>query len=126
MKAFIIKLTGITLTIALIGWLIFSLSLPGYYLPVLPFLLLFFYFTTLGIHSFLLKMSKKDLGKFTRSSMLVTTFKLLLYSVVAVIYAALDKKNALPFFICLMLLYIVYTVFEVIEISKIAKSTGKK
>lgn len=126
MKAFIVKLTGITLAIALIGWLTFSQAFPEYYLPVLPFLLLFFYLTTLGIHSFLLKMAKKDLGKFTRSTMLVTTFKLLLYSAVAVIFIAVYKEKALPFVICLMLLYIIYTILEVIEISKIAKPKDKK
>ena len=125
MKSFTIKLTKITLTIAVIGWLVFSLAIPEYYLPVLPFLLLFFYLSTMGIHSFLLKMSKKDSGKFTRSSMVVSTLKLLLYSTLAVIYIAVDKENALPFVICLMLLYIVYTIFEVIEITKIARSSGK-
>ena len=126
MKSFIVKLTGITLAIALIGWLVFSLAFPEYYLPVLPFLLLFFYLTTVGIHGYQFKMAQKNAAKFTRSSMIVTTFKLLLYSVVAVIYVALDKENALPFVICLMLLYIIYTAFEVIEITKLARSTGKK
>ena len=126
MKAFIVKLTGITLTIALIGWLVFSLAFPEYYLPVLPFLLLFFYLATMGIHAYQLKMAKKDIGKFTRSNMLVTFFKLVLYSVVAVVYIAIDKENAIPFVVCLMLLYLIYTFFEVTEITKITKFTNKK
>ena len=103
MKAFIVKLTGITFAIAVIGWLVFSLAFPEYYLPVLPFLLLFFYLATMGIHAYQLKMAQKDIGKFTRSNMLITFFKLVLYSVVAVVYIALDKENAIPFVICLML-----------------------
>lgn len=126
MKAFIVKLTGITLAIALIGWLVFSLAFPEYYLPVLPFLLLFFYLATMGIHAYQLKMAKKDIGKFTRSNMLVTFFKLVLYSVVAVVYIAIDKENAIPFVVCLMLLYLIYTFFEVTEITKITKFTNKK
>lgn len=126
MKSFTIKLTGITVAIAIIGSLLFSLVFPDYYTQVLPFLLLFFYLTTWGIHSFLLKMSKKDSGKFTRSSMVISTLKLLLYSTLAVIYIAVDKENALPFVICLMLFYIIYTVFEVIEITKITRGSGKK
>ena len=126
MKAFIVKLTGITLTIALIGWLVFSLAFPEYYLPVLPFLLLFFYLATMGIHAYQLKMAKKDIGKFTRSNMLVTFFKLVLYSIVAVVYIAIDKENAIPFVVCLMLLYLIYTFFEVTEITKITKFTDKK
>ena len=126
MKSFAIKLTGITLAIAIISGLVFSLAFPEYYIQVLPFLLLFFYLTTMGIHAYLLKMAKKDLGKFTRSYMLITTLKLLGYSVLAVVYMVFDKKNALPFVICLMLLYLIYTFFEVIEITRITKSAGKK
>ena len=126
MKAFIVKLTGISLAIALIGWLVFSLAFPEYYLPVFPFLLLFFYLATMGIHSYQLKMAKKDIGKFTRSNMLVTFFKLVLYSVVVVVYIAVDKENALPFVICLMLLYLIYTFFEVTEITKATKSAERK
>ncbi len=110
---------------ALIGWLVFSLALPEYYLPVLPFLLLFFYLTTIGVHAYQMNLAKKDMGKFTRSNMLVTFFKLILYSVVAVIYIALDKENAIPFVICLMLLYLVFTFAEVSEITRISKSSQK-
>lgn len=126
MRSFTLKLSGITLAIAIIGGLVFTLVFPDYYLQVLPFLLLFFYGTTWGIHSFLLKMSKKDPGKFTRSSMVISTFKLLLYSTLAVIYIIIERENAIPFVICLMLFYVVYTVFDVVEITKIMRSSGKR
>lgn len=122
MKTFIIKLTLITLGIALVGGLVFSLLLPQFYLPVLPFLLLFFYVATLLIHAYQLSLAKKDIGKFARSNMLITFFKLILFSVVAIIYIALDSANAIPFVVCLMLLYLVFTFFEVSEITKISKS----
>jgi len=126
MKSFIVKLTGITLAIALIGWLVFSLALPEYYLPILPFLLLFFYLTTIGVHAYQLNLAKKDMGKFTRSNMLVTFFKLILYSVVAVVYIAFDKESAIPFVVCLMLLYLIFTFVEVSEITKFSKNTGSR
>ncbi|WP_346862578.1 hypothetical protein [uncultured Draconibacterium sp.] len=122
MKSFIIKLTVITLGIALIGWLVFSFLFPQYYLPVLPFLLIFFYATTLLIHAYQLVLAKKDIGKFARSNMLITFFKLILYSVVTVIYIAFDKENAIVFVVCLMLLYLVFTFVEVNEITKISRS----
>ncbi len=122
MKSFIIKLTAITLGLALVSWLVFSMLLPEYYLPVLPFLLLFFYITTICIHAYQLSLKKKDIGKFARSNMLITFFKLIVYSLVAVIYIALDKENALPFVICLMLLYLVFTFIEVSESTKTARS----
>lgn len=123
MKSFIIKLTAITLGIALIGWLVFSIFLSEYYLPVLPFLLLFFFVTTILIHAYQLSLAKKDIGKFARSNMLITFFKLIIYSIVAVIYIAVDAKNAIPFVVCLMLLYLIFTFIEVSDSSKISRST---
>ena len=125
MKSFISKLTILTLAIALIGWLVFSLFLTQYYLPVLPWLLLFFFAFTLIIHTYQVKLSKKDFGKFSRSNMLITFVKLIVYSVLAVLYIALDKENAFPFVICLFLLYLLFTFFEVSELSKISRSAKK-
>lgn len=121
MKSFIVKLTGITLAIALIGWLVFTLLLPEHYLPVMPFLLLFFYTVTIGVHAYQLNLAKKDMGKFTRSNMLVTFFKLILYSTATIIYIVFDKENAIPFVVCLMLLYLIYTFIEVAELTRLSR-----
>ncbi|MCE4566681.1 hypothetical protein INQ51_20335 [Maribellus sp. CM-23] len=125
MKSFIAKLTVLTLAIALIGWLVFSLFLPEYYLPVFPFLLGFFFVVTLAIHAYQLRIAQKDIGKFARSNMLITFFKLMTYSVLAVIYIALDRENAIQFVVGLMFLYLVYSFFEVKEVSKINRLTRK-
>jgi len=122
MKQFTVKLLGVTVVIALLGWLAFSQFFTEYYLPVLPFLLLFFFVVTLLIHAYQLYLSKKDIGKFARSNMLITFFKLILFSVVAVVYIAIDSENAMVFVICLMLLYIVFTFVEVAEITRTQKS----
>ena len=121
MKSFILKLFGASVIIALIGWLVFSLFLTQYYLPIFPFLLIFFFITTSLIHAYQLKLSKKDIGNFARSNMLITFFKLILYSVIAVIYIAMDSENAIPFVICLMILYLVFNFIEVAEISRKSK-----
>ena len=122
MKSFLIKLTVITLGLALIGGLVFFLFLPEFYLPILPFVLLFFYVITISIHTYQLSLAKKDIGKFARSNMLITFFKLILYSVVTVVYIAVDKENAIPFVVCLMLFYLIFTFVEVSETSKIVRS----
>jgi hypothetical protein len=126
MKQFIVKLIGITVAVAVAGWLVFSLFLPEYYLTVLPFLLLFFFLVTLLLHTYQINLAKKDMGRFTRSIMLVTFFKLILFSVVAVGYIAYDSENALVFVICLMLLYLIFTFFEVAEITRISRTGQKK
>ena len=126
LKGFIAKLIGLTAVIAIIGWLVFSLFLPEFYIPVLPYLLLFFFLVTVFIHWVQLKLAKKSIASFARSNMLITFFKLVLYSIVAIIYIALDSANAIPFVICLMLLYLIYTFFEVVEITRISKPLQKK
>lgn len=121
MKQFILKILGVSTVLALIGWLIFSLFIPEYYLPVLPFTLLFFLIVTILVHAWQLKMAKKDVAKFTRSNMLLTFFKLVIYSVFAIIFIAVDSENALVFVICIMIIYLVYTILEVLEISRISR-----
>lgn len=125
LKGFIAKLIGLTAGLALIGWLIFFLFLPQFYLPVLPYLLLFFFIVSVLIHWLQLKLAKKSIASFARSNMLLTFFKLVLYSITAIIYIALDSANAIPFVVCLMLLYFIYTFFEVVEITRISKPKQK-
>lgn len=125
MKPFFIKLTATTLSLALIGWLVFSLFIPEYYLFIHPFLLLFFYLSTLSIYAYQLKLKKKDIGKFTRSTMLVTFFKLVAYSALAIVYLVIDKENAIPFVVSLMLLYLIYTFIEVSASSKLSQSENE-
>lgn len=126
LKRFLTKTIGLTIIIAFIGWLVFSLLIPQYYLPVFPFLLGFFLIITVSVHAFQLKLAKKDMGKFARSNMLVTFFKLIIYSVFAVVYIANDPENALAFVIALMLLYFIYSFVEVVEISQISKRKVKE
>lgn len=121
MKSFIAKITGVSVALALAGWLVFSLFLPGYYLPVLPWMLLFFLAMTILVHAWQLKLIKKDMGRFARSNMLVTFFKLMVYSVFAVVYIANDKENALVFVVCLALVYFIFSFVEVSEITRIVR-----
>ena len=121
MKQFILKILGISIILAFVGWLVFALFIPEYYLSALPFTLLFFLVVTILVHAWQLKMAKKDVAKFTRSNMLLTFFKLVIYSVFAIIFIAADRENALVFVICLMIIYLVYTILEVSELSRISR-----
>lgn len=121
MKPFIIKIIATSIALVIIGWLVFSLFLPEYFLPIIPIALLFFLIMTILVHAYQLKLAKKDMGKFSRSTMLVTFFKLIVYSVFAVAYIAFYPENAIPFVISLMIIYVVFSFIEVAEISKISK-----
>lgn len=126
MKRFFVNIVLISVILSLIGWLIFSQFIPQYYLPVFPFILLFFSVTSVAIHAYQLQLAKKDMAKFTRSNMVVTFLKLFLYSAVAIIYIAVDSQNAKVFVVYFVLLYIIYTVFEVLSLLRIPVNTGKK
>ncbi len=121
MKRFFAKILGTSVVMAVIGWLVFSLFLPEYYLPILPFTLLFFLIVTILVHAWQLKVAKKNLAKFARTNMLVTFFKLVIYSVFAVVYIANDRENALVFVICLMIIYVIFSFLEVSELSRLSK-----
>ena len=126
MKQFISGIAIISLLLTLIGWLIFSQFIPGYYLPVLPFLLVFFIVISISVHAFQLQQANNNMAKFARNNMLVTFLKLILYSVVAVIYFAFDSKNASVFFICFMLFYLIFTVYEVASLVRVTSGNKKK
>ncbi|MDO8951416.1 MAG: hypothetical protein Q7U86_02265 [Draconibacterium sp.] len=126
MKKFISGIAIISVFLTLIGWLIFSQFIPEYYLPVLPFLLVFFIAISISVHAFQLQQAKNNMAKFARNNMLVTFLKLILYSAVAVIYFAFDSKNAKVFFICFMLFYLIFTVYEVASLVRVTSGNKKK
>ena len=126
MKQFISGISIISFLLTLIGWLIFSQFIPEYYLPVLPFLLVFFIVISISVHAFQLQQANNNMAKFARNNMLVTFLKLILYSAVAIIYFAFDSKNAKVFFICFMLFYLIFTVFEVTSLVRVTSENKKK
>ncbi len=121
MKQFIAKILGVSVALIITGWIVFSLIIPEYYIPVLPYMLLFFLVVTIIVHAWQLKMAKKDIAKFTRSNMLVVFFKLVIYSVFAVVFIAIDRENAMVFVICLMIIYLIFTFVEVSDLSRNTK-----
>ncbi len=125
MKKYIQNLLVIVVIIALISLLLFSKLIPQFYLPVFPFIVLFFVVVSVSIHAYLLRLASKELGKFTRSIMLITSLKLMLYSAVAILYIAIDMENAKVFVVCFLSLYVVFTVFEVFSLLGITSNHKK-
>lgn len=123
MKQFIVKILVVSIVMSLIGWFVFTYYLPEYYLPVLPYTLLFFLIITLWVHAMQIRVAKKDFGKFARANMLATFLKLVIYSVFAIVYIANDSENALVFVVCLA---IIYSIFSFLEVSELSKISNKK
>lgn len=117
MKQYLQKIISLTIFLVLAGWVVFTYVLPQYYLPVFPFVLLFFVVFSVAIHAWQLHLSKSSIGKFTRSNMILTFLKLMIYSSFAIIYMANDRENAKTFTISFLILYLVFTAFEVIVLT---------
>jgi len=107
--------------IAVMGWLIFSIFIPELYLPILPLMLIFFILIEILTHAWQLYLARKDLTKFTRFSMMITFIRLVIYSLFAIIYIAVNSENAIVFIACLMVIYFVFNYIEVRELSRFLK-----
>ncbi|MEI6576458.1 MAG: hypothetical protein WCO63_09805 [Bacteroidota bacterium] len=82
--------------------------------PALPFLIPFFLILGVGIHSSLLKMKEERFARFVNAYLVASFLKLFVYLIVLMVYDYINRKDAIPFSITFLVLYIAYSVFEVI------------
>ena len=125
-KKFIVSLSVLTSIIVLIGFIVFWFILPGKYLNVFPFLLLFFSFVTLVTHFVLMRSLTKSQRAFINTFMLSVMARLLVYLMFFGIYIYLNKENVLVFTIIFLLFYITFTLFEVISVLRYLKKAQPK
>lgn len=110
---FIKGLTTYTLIILGIGFVLFLTVFKIYFLPVLPFVLLFYYISTLVLHKFMLQISQKDISRFSFKFMMLSLIKMFIYIIFGVLYIIFDEENAVIFLIVYLILYVAYAVYEV-------------
>jgi hypothetical protein len=113
----LIILTGL---LSLAGGVLFFL-LPSVITPALPWLILFFLFSTFLIFYLLLKASNGKFNRFTNLFMIVTVVKLLLLLGIITIYLFINRDDAIRFALTMFVLYLLYSVFEVLWLLKINK-----
>jgi hypothetical protein len=123
---FLKKLILFTLALGILT-AVTSFLLPSQYLsPALPFLFFFFFSITLVVHLILIKVSQKRATAFINYFMLLTFGKLFFFLTVIIIYAVLNRIDAVPFIISFFLLYLFYTAFEVVLILTYLNTTRKE
>ncbi|NLU40138.1 MAG: hypothetical protein GXX78_14770 [Bacteroidales bacterium] len=110
---FIKGLSYYTLIIFVVGAILFSTIFRSYFLLILPFVLLFYYISTLVLHKFMLRISQKDISRFSFKFMMLSLIKMFIYIIFGVIYIIIDEENAVTFLIVYLILYVAYAVFEV-------------
>ncbi len=125
LKQFVIKTLGASFILIILGWFVFNFFVSGKYISILPWMLAFFLLVTLATYSLQLQMAKKDIRRFTSTSMIVSFLRLVLYSAFAFIYLANDSENAAVFIVCLVVIYLVFTFLEVTDLTRISKRFKK-
>lgn len=108
---------------ALIFAICFFLLPENFITPALPYLIIFFFLITLVIHYILLLASEKRISKFVNYFMLTTFLKLVFYIIIMIVYALLNKSDAIPFFITYFILYAAFTTFELISFFNLTKKS---
>lgn len=121
LKKYVVRVLVAAFAMVVIAWIVFKFFIPAEYIQVLPWMLAFFTFLTIFLHGYQIRLINKDMGRFTRSSMIISMLRLLIYSVFAIIYLIKSKDNVTVFIICLVLVYMVYTVLEIKNITSILK-----
>jgi len=124
MKSFLIKSTTLTAIVFVIGVIFYSTFLKSYFIPVLPFAVLFFFIVTNLVHAYLLKISIKSGSRFTSQYMAVSFIKMFFYLAVAILFVFFNRETAKTFLLNFLLLYLVYTILEVFEFSKLVRQKG--
>ena len=109
-------------TLLIIGVLLFSIFLTKFYLPVFPYIFIFFILMSFSVHSYLLLAIKNNTRKFIRYFMLTTILKFFGYIGFIVIYLLLARDNAINFLIFFFILYLLFTIFEINCLLKALKS----
>jgi hypothetical protein len=116
----------ITLVVLVIGAIMFRLVIPGHYLCIFPYTLLFFVGLSVLFYYILLKIASKRTMYFINGFILGSAGKLFLYFLFFAIYVYLNREKAIPFTVVFLSLYIVFTIHEVISFLNFLKKNKHK
>ncbi len=113
LKKFIYKTILLSAIISFATLLVFTILLKEFYLPIYPFVIIFFAIVSISVHYILLKSSQRKANFFVNNFMMSTIIKLFVYLGFVAIYLVFDKQNKIPFIIFFMINYLVFSVFEI-------------
>jgi hypothetical protein len=126
MKSFLIRITAITILLALAGGILFTFFFEDSYTPVLLFLLIFFYLFTIISHAYQSSRIKSNFASFMRIHMIFTILRLFVYSAVIIVYLIFNQEKVISFVGVVVVLYIIYTFLETREMTRQTGRHAKK
>lgn len=105
--------------ILLIGTILFLSVFKEYFLFIFPFVLFFYYLSTLVLHRYMLNIAKSDVSKFSFKFMMLSFLKMFIYIIFGVLYIVIDEENAVEFLVVYLILYVAYAIYEVRSVMKL-------
>ncbi len=105
--------------ILLIGTVLFLSVFKEYFLFIFPFVLFFYYLSTLVLHRYMLNIAKSDVSKFSFKFMMLSFLKMFIYIIFGVLYIIIDEENAVQFLVVYLILYVAYAIYEVRSVMKL-------
>ena len=114
----------VTIALGILALALFLMLPKTWFSPSLPFLFVFYYACSLLSFILLSRSLEKKFNRFVSVFMLTTTVKLFLFIAIMIIYAFINRKDAVSFLLNFFILYLFYTVFEVTQIIRLTKSSG--
>lgn len=124
-KRFLIQIGIISAILYLIWGIALFVFPPAWLSPAIPVMIAFFLLITTGIYYMMLQSASNRFPKFVSSFMVVTVGKILLYSILIVVYALLNRADAMAFILAFFICYLVYTVFEITAFLRDLKAMGR-
>ena len=117
-KKFARFLTFFSVAVLLVGLIIYFWIPKIPITPAFPYIVLFFYAFTLYIFRILNNAKENRLSRFANVFMLVNFSKLILFTIIILLYAYFNRSDAIPFIATFFINYIFYSAFEIISLLK--------
>lgn len=125
-RSYIYKLGLISVTLLTLSVILFLTMLKPWLNYFFPFVIFYFFTFSAVQHVSLLKSTKGNPQKFQTNFMAWFGIKMFLNLSFVIIYALLNKAEAVSFVLFFAICYIVYTVFDVATLTKTLRSGNIK
>jgi L-asparagine transporter-like permease len=86
--------------------------------PATPYIVIYFFVSTVVTHQLLMKTNKQSPQNFIRAYLGTTALRLFLNLMVIIIYMLVNRSGAMVFALSFLVFYFLYLIFEIISLQK--------
>ncbi len=86
--------------------------------PATPYVVIYFFVSTIVTHHLLMKTNKQSPQNFIRAYLGTTALRLFLNLMIIVMYMLINRMGAMVFALSFLVLYFLYLIFEIISLQK--------